>query len=94
MRSNTVSRAVIRGSIFVEFNQAGGRKLVLCVRDEGVGLPSDFDPAGSSTLGIQLVSGLAAQLGGLLEVEVRQETGAALRVVFPIPEDTLFEGES
>lgn len=82
------------GKIIVEFTRAEGSKLVLSVRDEGVGLPADFDLSGTSTLGVQLVSGLTGQLSGRLEVEGGHGTGAALRVVFPVPKDTLFEGES
>ncbi|MGC8494111.1 MAG: sensor histidine kinase [Syntrophobacteraceae bacterium] len=82
------------GKIFVECTRTEGSELILCVRDEGVGLPADFDLSGASTLGVQLVSGLTGQLSGRLEVEGGQGTGAALRVVFPVPKDTLFEGEA
>jgi two-component system, sensor histidine kinase PdtaS len=57
--------------------------LVLRVSDDGVGLPPGLDPANTSTLGLKLVSKLAAQLGGHLALERSSDTGAALSVAFP-----------
>lgn len=45
------------------------RRLRLSVQDDGVGLPSDFVLAQSQTLGLQLVSDLAQQLGGSLSLD-------------------------
>ncbi len=45
-----------------------GRQVEVRVTDDGVGLPEGFDPAGGTTLGMQLVGSLVAQLGGRLEV--------------------------
>jgi two-component sensor histidine kinase len=42
---------------------------VLTVEDNGVGLPEDFSFERSETLGVQLVSMLAGQLGGRVRVE-------------------------
>ena len=68
--------------------------LALSVRDEGVGLSKSFDPTGASTLGIQLVSRLSAQLGGQLEVKQPRDGGAYFRVVFPIPKDSILQDGS
>jgi two-component sensor histidine kinase len=38
----------------------------ISVRDEGVGLPADFDPATSKRLGSRLINALAKQLGAEL----------------------------
>lgn len=38
----------------------------LTVRDDGQGLPAGFDPAATSSMGLQLVGSLAQQLGGRL----------------------------
>jgi PAS domain S-box-containing protein len=83
-----------RGRVVVELQPDDGRRLVLCVSDDGVGLPSGFDPAGSSTLGLNLVSNLVGQLGGQLEVERSIEVGTSFRVILPVFEDALPEGES
>ena len=67
---------------------------MLRVRDEGVGLPLDFILAATSTLGMQLVSGLAGQLGGQLEVGALDVSGASFSVTFPVPKDSVLEGET
>ncbi len=82
------------GRVAVELQPDDGQRLVLCVSDDGVGLPSGFDISGTSTLGLKLVSNLAGQLGGQLAVERPSEGGAAFRVVFPFSKDTPLRGES
>lgn len=79
------------GRIFLRLDRIDQRSLALGVRDEGMGLSKSFDPTGTSTLGIQLVSKLAAQLGGQLEVERPPDGGACFRVVFPMPKDSIFQ---
>ena len=54
----------------------------LTVRDDGVGLPPDFDVTRSETLGLQLVRTLADQLEG--RVEFRVAGGTEVVVTFPI----------
>jgi hypothetical protein len=46
----------------------GGPALRLRVADNGVGLPADLDPRTVRSLGLQLVSDLAGQLQGRLEI--------------------------
>jgi two-component sensor histidine kinase len=55
----------------------------ISVSDEGVGLPSDFDPARSKRLGTRIVQALAGQLGAEL---TRQEStrGTHLTLVVPL----------
>jgi PAS domain S-box-containing protein len=55
--------------------------LVLRVADDGVGLPSGFDPTSPGTLGLQLVQTLSAQIGGGIRVD-SVERGAAFSVTF------------
>ena len=57
----------------------GPRGLVLSVADNGVGLPPDFDPELSDTLGLQLVSVLTKQLGGSVEF-VRLDPGVKITI--------------
>jgi two-component sensor histidine kinase len=42
-------------------------RLRLEVSDQGIGLPSDFDPTRSRSLGMRLVASLTRQIGGRLE---------------------------
>jgi two-component sensor histidine kinase len=46
--------------------QTDKEAITISVRDEGVGLPPDFDPAKSRRLGTRLVNALSKQLGGEL----------------------------
>ncbi len=50
------------GLIWVELSRADERTILVSVRDEGVGLPVDFDPAKSKRLGARLVNALSIQL--------------------------------
>lgn len=46
----------------------------------GTGLPEDYDPARSTSLGLKVIRGLAAQLGG--DVAITSGEGTTTRVVF------------
>jgi two-component sensor histidine kinase len=54
------------GTIWVTLAQVEEGAVLISVRDEGVGLPGDFDPATSRRLGTRLVNALANQLGAEL----------------------------
>jgi two-component sensor histidine kinase len=58
------------------------RHLLLQVDDEGRGLPPDFNPRSGTGLGMKIVHGLIAQLGGELQIEA-QSPGAHFRVRLP-----------
>jgi len=58
------------------------KRAVLTVEDDGIGLPLEFDPAKSSTLGFKLVLALAEQLGSKLEL--LPVDGTAIRFDFPL----------
>jgi PAS domain S-box-containing protein len=81
------------GRITVELHSLEERRLHLRVSDDGVGLSGEGFPGGSDTLGLQLVSRLASQLGGELELSPGENSGVAFRVVFRAPEEPLGEGE-
>jgi two-component sensor histidine kinase len=54
------------GSIWVRVAQTEKNAVLVSVRDEGVGLPAEFDPTTSRRLGARLVTALAKQLGAEL----------------------------
>jgi PAS domain S-box-containing protein len=54
----------------------------LCVSDNGVGLPTDFETKRQTSLGLQLVSDLSRQIGGTLAVQSQAGAGAEFSVVF------------
>lgn len=59
-------------------------KLVAVVSDDGVGLPHHFDPADTSTLGMQLVVQLSRQLKG--ELILGNSQGTSFTLSFPVKE--------
>jgi two-component sensor histidine kinase len=59
---------------------ADGDRLVLSVKDNGVGLPADFDLHSSQTLGMHLVQILSRQLGG--ELEQVADRGVHWKLIF------------
>ncbi|EGJ51873.1 signal transduction histidine kinase [Desulfocurvibacter africanus subsp. africanus str. Walvis Bay] len=56
----------------------------LMVSDDGKGVPADFDPASSTSLGLQLVVRLARQLRGRVELDSQTKPGASFSVEFPL----------
>ncbi|BDI15540.1 hypothetical protein ANSO36C_13420 [Nostoc cf. commune SO-36] len=62
------------GEIEVKFYQEPESTLTLIIRDNGVGLPENFDSKKAKTLGITLVQGLVKQLRGKLEINSQQGT--------------------
>ena len=58
----------------------GTNQALLSVSDNGVGLPADFEMKRKTSLGLQLASDLAKQIGGALDVG----PGALFSVVFPL----------
>lgn len=56
------------GTVLLALRQQGDSEIVLEVSDDGVGLPEDLRARRESTLGLQLVEDLAAQLRGRLEI--------------------------
>jgi two-component sensor histidine kinase/ABC-type amino acid transport substrate-binding protein len=69
-----------RGSIEVSLSRTADGLASLIVRDDGTGMPAAGGPSGS-TIGMNLVTTLAMQLGG--EFEASGEKGTTARVTFP-----------
>ncbi len=70
-----------KGEITIDFHPDGDDKLTLVVSDTGIGLPEDIDiSSGAKTLGLQLISILADQLKGTLEIE--RNGGTAFKITF------------
>ncbi|MFN6539302.1 MAG: PAS domain S-box protein [Nostoc sp. EkiNYC01] len=75
--SNALKYAFVgnrEGEIEVKFYQEPECTLILVVRDNGIGLPENFDSKKAKTLGITLVQGLVKQLRGKLEIDCHQGT--------------------
>ncbi len=70
------------GEIGIEFRVDNDNGYVLTVRDNGVGLPRDFDLKNSESFGLQLVRSLASdQLGGTIELH-SSSGGAEFKMEF------------
>lgn len=67
-------------------NPARAPQWCLCVSDTGVGLPADFEARRTQSLGLQLATDLAKQVGGTLTISTLPSpgTGASFSVVFSV----------
>jgi two-component sensor histidine kinase len=70
------------GPIFVSLKKAANGSYELRFSDRGKGLPADFDPAKSNSLGFKVILGTARQLGGSVEI-VRLEKGTEFLIRLP-----------
>jgi two-component sensor histidine kinase len=56
------------GRIHISVRAAAEGKVAVSVRDEGTGLPPDFDVARPKGLGMRIITSFAQQLGGTLDI--------------------------
>ncbi len=59
------------GSVSLSLRRLERRQLELTIQDDEVGLPTDYNPSQSGSLGMTLMLGLSEQLGGALQVKSR-----------------------
>lgn len=62
------------GTIFIDLEPQPGDQYSLRIRDNGVGVPKDFDVETSDSLGLRLVRILTKQIGGTMEFHSDEET--------------------
>jgi two-component sensor histidine kinase len=80
------SKPKLSGSVEVSAVRVPDR-LTVIVTDDGVGLPDDFDPESTNSLGLQIVRTLVVgELGGKLEITPRPEGGTQALVDLPVDE--------
>ncbi len=68
------------GTVLIEFYAEKEGRRVLSVSDNGAGLPENLDIEKTETLGLQLVTSLARQLRG--EIELAREKGTRFTIRF------------
>jgi PAS domain S-box-containing protein len=68
------------GRIEISLSRIGAGEFRLCIRDNGRGIPADFDLRQTKSLGMQLVKTLVRQLRGDLQIE--RSPGAAFIITF------------
>ena len=72
------------GMIWVRvMRQPDKRQVLISVRDEGIGLPTGFDPATSKRLGTRVVNALSKQLGGEM-TRPTSPIGANFTLLIPV----------
>jgi len=55
-------------------------KHIIRIQDDGIGLPKDLNINKTSTLGMQLINNLTAQLDG--EIQVKSNNGTEFTIIF------------
>ncbi len=75
------------GEIAIELQAENNNMLNLRVRDNGIGLPSEFDFKNTTSLGLQLVDALTNQLSG--DIKINYTNGVEVKIAFPVLEKNL-----
>ena len=70
-----------KGMVSISAVMLDDKNAELVLRDNGVGMPDDFDPKTSDSLGMVLIDNLVQQLEG--EYEIKNQGGLQVKVVFP-----------
>jgi PAS domain S-box-containing protein len=71
-----------RGEIHVRLDERPDEWTRVSIRDDGIGLPANFDVNRTGTLGLQLVHGLVQQIDGRIRIEATKP-GAGFIIEFP-----------
>lgn len=71
------------GKVWVSITRNGDRNVLIAVRDEGAGLPKDFNPRNSRGLGMRIVQAFATQLNTTLAFNNRSP-GTEVTLLFPL----------
>lgn len=71
-----------KGTIQIDFKKIDN-KIILFIKDNGVGFPEEYDLERGESLGMQLIQALTSQLDG--ELVVSRENGTSFKISFPYP---------
>lgn len=71
------------GKVWVRVTRADGDRAILTVRDEGAGLPEDFDFQKGKSLGMRIIMAFSHQLGGEVKMH-RLSPGTEFAVTIPV----------
>ena len=71
-----------RGEICLDLNFYDNHKMILSIKDNGIGLPDSFDFKKKDSLGLKLVSSLVEQHHGLLKIDTNGATAFILEIPF------------
>jgi two-component sensor histidine kinase len=70
------------GVINISLKKNDDKNYILIIKDNGIGLPADFDPYNNPSLGIKLMHGLSADIGGKFLIINANGTKITLEFVF------------
>lgn len=71
------------GKIEVSFKYKVGTQVTLIIKDNGIGLPPDFDASQVQSLGMSLMHGLATEVSGILHID--GSDGTTVTLAFDLP---------
>ena len=83
--TNSLKHAFLKdkqGNIDLSINKIDENTYMLMIKDNGIGLPNNFDINNTNTLGLQLVKVLVEQINGILEIN--NDNGATFKITFKI----------
>ena len=63
-----------KGELEIDLHTDENHKITLTVSDDGVGFPEDVDFRNTSSLGLKLVNALVSQIGGTIDMQVKNGT--------------------
>lgn len=75
------------GTITLTSSIVPGNNYQLSIKDNGSGLPDDFDIDACASLGMNLIAGLTEQLGGNLKIH--SDGGTVITITFPLTNSSL-----
>jgi PAS domain S-box-containing protein len=68
------------GKLLLKLHQDNSQKIILVIKDNGIGFPPHLDFKNTESLGLQLVCTLAEQLEG--EIRLNKENGTTFELIF------------
>lgn len=71
------------GKIEVNFKYKVGTQVTLVIKDNGIGLPPDFEATQVQSLGMSLMHGLATEVSGILDID--GSDGTTVTLTFELP---------
>jgi two-component system, sensor histidine kinase PdtaS len=69
-----------KGLVTIELSKAHDTNYLLCIADNGIGIPTDLSAKKPGSLGMSLMAGLAADLDGTFEIE--NKGGTLIKIAF------------
>ncbi|MEA5580177.1 PAS domain S-box protein [Nodularia harveyana UHCC-0300] len=82
--SNAFKHAFVgrkEGEVNIDINRHSENKLLLIVKDNGIGLPPNFDFQNTASLGWELIDALSSQLSG--DINIKSDIGVEFKLDFP-----------